>query len=341
MKAGSNERMNQQLFLKQVPAGIAGPDDFEVQNNPIPELVAGQVLIESHYIGVDAALRLIVRDSDEFLFRVKPGDLVHGSVAGQIIASKNSEFAEGDYVLVSGGVQNFTISDGAGLEQCDINQAPLGAWLGGFGVSGLTAYFAITQVCKPQPGQTVLINGAAGAVGSIAGQICKLAGAKVIGLTGSAEKCAWLTDDLGFDVAINYKDADWYEQLEAAAPDRLDVIFDNVGGVILDRSLKLIAMRGVELLCGSTSQYSQETMVGPNNYIWLGTMRASMQGFVVFDYADQYAQARARMAAWIKAGLLKTVSYEIAGDVDVFPQAFQALYEGKNLGKMLVKLPAA
>ncbi len=341
MTSGQNERKNKQLFLKQVPQGIAGPDDFEVRESEVPEVGPGEVLVESHYFGLDAALRLIVRDSDEFLFRVKPGDLVRGSAAGQVVVSNHPDFEPGDYVLASSGVQNYSVCAGDTLERCDVKQAPLGAWLGGFGVSGLTAYFAIFEDCKPQPGQTVLINGAAGAVGSIAGQLAKLAGAQVIGLTGSAEKCRWLKEALGYDVAINYKDDDWYEQLVTAAPERLDVIFDNVGGDILDQSLKLIGMRGVVLLCGSTSQYSAEEMHGPDNYIWLGTMRARMQGFVVFDHADNYAQARSRMAKWIEAGSLKLPAFEVAGDIDDFPLAFQHLYEGKNLGKMLLKLPAA
>jgi NADPH-dependent curcumin reductase CurA len=341
MPSGINERVNQQLFLKKVPFGIAELDDFEIKQSPAPECGEGEVLVESHYFGVDAALRLIVRDSDEFLFRVKPGDIVRGSAAGRVIESNNPQFMVGDHVLASGGVQNFIVSNGEGLEKVDVTQAPLGEWLGGFGVSGLTAYFAVTEECKPQPGQTILINGAAGAVGSVAGQLCKLAGATVIGLTGSAEKCGWLVEELGYDIAINYKDVDWYEQLVDAAPERLDVIFDNVGGSILDESLRLIGMHGVVLLCGSTSQYSEEEMSGPSNYIWLGTMRARMQGFVIFDYAERYPEARAKMARWVRDGRLKIPSYEVAGDVDAFPEAFQQLYQGKNLGKMLLKLPAA
>ena len=341
MPSGINERVNQQLFLKKVPFGIAELDDFEIKQSPAPECGEGEVLVESHYFGVDAALRLIVRDSDEFLFRVKPGDIVRGSAAGRVIESNNPQFMVGDYVLASGGVQNLIVSNGEGLEKVDVTQAPLGEWLGGFGVSGLTAYFAVTEECKPQPGQTILINGAAGAVGSVAGQLCKLAGATVIGLTGSAEKCGWLVEELGYDIAINYKDVDWYEQLVNAAPERLDVIFDNVGGSILDESLRLIGMHGVVLLCGSTSQYSEEEMSGPSNYIWLGTMRARMQGFVIFDYAERYPEARAKMARWVRDGRLKIPSYEVAGDVDAFPEAFQQLYQGKNLGKMLLKLPAA
>ena len=341
MSAGDNEPRNKQLLLRRVPEGISGPEDFEVREAPVPELQDGELLVQAHYFGVDAALRLITRDSDEFLFRVKPGDMVHGSMAGRVVRSRHPQFAEGEYVHGSLGIQNYAVSNGEGLERCDLTQAPLGAWLGGFGVSGLTAYFAVTDVCRPQPGQTVLINGAAGAVGSIAGQICRLAGARVIGLTGSAAKCDWLTGELGYDAAINYRDADWYEQLERAAPDRLDVIFDNVGGSVLDESLKLIGMRGTVLLCGSTSQYSEAEMQGPANYIWLGTMRARLQGFVVFDYADRYAEARRVMARWIDAGQLAIPSWEVAGDVDVFPEAYQKMYLGENLGKTLVRLPAA
>ncbi|MFP6801508.1 MAG: NADP-dependent oxidoreductase [Pseudomonadales bacterium] len=341
MSSGQNEKVNQQLFLKQVPTGIAGPEDFEIKESPAPECSDGQVLVESHYFGLDAALRLIVRDSDEFLFRVRPGDLVRGTAAGRVIESKLSGYEVGEYVLASGGVQNYIACGPGELERCDVTQAPLEAWLGGFGISGLTAYFALIEECKPQPGQTVLVNGAAGAVGSIAGQIAKLAGSTVIGLTGNEEKCDWLVSELGYDVAINYKDSDWYDQLVAAAPDRLDFIFDNVGGEVLDLSLKHIAMRGMVLLCGATSQYAQEEMHGPDNYIWLGTMRARLQGYVIFDYADQYEEARTQMARWIRDGKLKIPSYEVPGDVSDFPEAFKQLYEGKNLGKMLLKLPAA
>ncbi|MFK7913409.1 MAG: NADP-dependent oxidoreductase [Pseudomonadales bacterium] len=334
----SNEAQNQQLYLKRHPEGIAGPDDFEVRTTPMPVIKDGQVLIQAQYQSLDAALRLIMRDSDEFLFRVRPGDLVHGSSAGQVIESKHPDYHVGDFVNGSLGVQSYAVSDGSNLERCDINQAPLPAWLGGFGVSGLTAYFAMTDVCKPQPGDTVLINGAAGAVGTMAGQFARLAGARTIGITSSRAKCDWLTRSIGYDVAINYNDPDWYAQLEQAAPDRLDVIFDNVGGSILDESLRLIGMRGTVLLCGSTSQYSQTDMLGPRNYIWLGTMRARLQGFVVFDYADRYNEARARISHWIKSKQLTLSEHVRRGTIADYPAAFQALYEGENKGKMILAL---
>jgi len=337
----SNERSNQQLFLARIPEGVSGPQDFEVREAPIPALTANQLLIETHYVGVDAALRLITRDSDEFLFRVRPGDMVRGSVAGRVIESNHPEWRVGDYVNGSLGVQRYAVSDGNGLERCDISQAPLGAWLGGFGVSGLTAYFAVFDACKPQPGQTVVINGAAGAVGSMAGQFAKLAGARVIGIAGGPEKCAWLINQLGYDVAIDYRQPDWFARLKEATPDRIDIVFDNVGGEIMDQSLKLIGMNGIVLMCGSTSQYAAEEMKGPANYIWLGTMRARLQGFVVFDYAHRYAEARKRMSAWIRSDKIQLPQHVEAGDVGDFGAVFEKLYRGVNRGKMLLKLPAA
>ena len=337
----ANDLRNKQLFLKQVPKGEAGPDDFELREAPLPEPGEGEVLVESHYLGVDAALRLIMRDSKDFLFRVAPGDLVRGGIAGKVVESRHPDFEPGDYVLAGIGCQSYGTAAGAELEKVDISQAPLSAWLGGFGVSGLTAFFAIYHECKPQPHHTVVINGAAGAVGSMAGQFAKLAGARVIGIAGSDEKCDWLVNELGFDAAVNYKEGDLYEKLQEVAPNRIDIIFDNVGGKVLDESLRLIAMHGFVLLCGSTSQYVADEMAGPSQYIWLGTMRARMQGFVVFDYAEHNATARQHMAEWIKSGKLKIPEEVFEGDIGDFPVAFQQLYQGGNKGKMVVKLPAA
>lgn len=341
MNAIPNDTRNKQLYLKQVPEGLLGPGDFELRETSVPEPGDGEVLIETHYLSLDAALRLIVRDSKDFLFRVSPGDLVYNSGVGKIVDSKNPDWAVGDYVVAHNGVQNYGISNGADLERCDLSQAPLASWLGGIGISGLTAYFAIFNECKPQPGQTVVINGAAGAVGTMAGQFAKLTGARVIGIAGSDEKCRWLESELGFDAALNYKDGDLYEKLVAAAPDRIDFIFDNVGGDVLNQSLRWIAMRGTVLLCGSTSQYSEDEMAGPNQYIWLGTMRARMQGFVVYDYAEHFAVARKRIASWAAEGKIKFKEHVVDGDVEDFPDAFHALYEGRNMGKMVVRLPAA
>ncbi len=339
MASGINER-NHTLHLARVPEGDAGADDFEVRESAVPQPKDGEILVRNQFVGVDAALRLIVRDSSDFLFRVKPGDPVHGTAAGEVVESRNPAFKVGDKVMGSLGVQNYSISDGSGLERCDTSLSPLSSWLGPFGVSGLTAYFAITEECKPQPGQTVLVNGAAGAVGSIAGQLAKLAGARTIGLTSTPEKCRWLVDELGYDIAINYRDHDFRQQLERAAPERIDSIFDNVGGPVLDESLRLIGMHGCVLMCGSTSQYGAETMAGPSNYIWLGTMRARLQGFVVFDYANRYDEGRRRLSAFVKQGRMKMPEHIVDGNVGAFPAALQAMYRGENKGKLVLRLPA-
>ena len=332
---------NQQVVLKRVPEGVAGPDDFDVRPAPIPEPGPGQLLVEAHYLQVEAALRLIIRDSKDFLFRVKPGDLIRNTVAGVVRRSEHPDFKAGDAVLAPIGVQRLGVVDASAVQRCDTGLAPLPRWLGGLGITGLTAYFAMFTECRPQPGQTVVVNGAGGAVGSIAGQLAKLAGARVIGITGSSEKCRWLVDELGFDAAINHRKGDLYAQLVEAAPDRIDIIFDNVGGKILDASLRWIALHGMVLLCGSTSQYTQAEMAGPKEYIWLGTMRARMQGFVVFDYADQYDLARKRLAGWAQSGAIKFPETIIDGDVDAFPAAFQQLYDGVHRGKLLLRLPPA
>ena len=337
----SNLGKNKKLILAKYPNGLTKLDDFLTQELDIPELGNNELLIQTHYVGVDAALRLIVRNSDEFLFRVMPGDIIHGNIAGEVIASNNNDFKIGEFVTGALGVQSYSISDGNDLEKCDLNLSSLSTWLGGFGVSGLTAYFALFDVCKPQPGETVLITGAAGAVGSMAGQFAKLAGARVIGTTSSKEKCDWLVNELGYDVAINYNDENWFEKLEAAAPDRLNIIFDNTGGSVMNEALKLIAMHGVVLLCGSTSQYYEDQMSGPSNYIWLGSMRARLQGFVIFDYAERYEEARKKMSYWINNGSLKLPEFICKGDIDEFPDTFNKLFDGKNMGKMLLKLPVA
>ena len=338
-----NDARNAQVYLKRVPEGLLGPDDFEVREADMPEPDDGEILIEAHYLAQDAALRLIVRDSDDFLFRVHPGDLVRSSMVGEVIASRNPDFAVGDFVAGGTGAQNFAVSDGEGLSKVDTSLAPAHDWLGGFGVSGLTAYFAIFEDCKHNigPGKTVVVNGAAGAVGTMAGQFAKISGARVIGITSTDEKCDWLVNEVGYDVAINYKKGDLYEQLVEAAPDRLDVIFDNVGGDILDQSLRWIALRGIVLMCGSTSQYTEDEMKGPANYIWLGTMRGRLQGYVVYDYAEKFGEARQQMSAWLKEGKLKFLDHVIDGDVDDFGDVFRRLYEGENKGKMLIRLPAA
>ena len=283
---------NNQVYLKQVPEGLLGPDDFEVRQAPVPQAGDGEVVVQAHYLSLDAALRLIVRDSKDFLFRVEPGDLVRNSVAGKIVASNHPDWSAGDYVIAGTGVQNYGISDGSDLERCDITQAPLSAWLGGFGVSGLTAYFAIFEDCKPQPGQTVVINGAAGAVGTMAGQFAKMTGAQVIGIAGGPEKCAWLVDELGFDAAIDYKAEHVSKHLHELCPEGINVFFDNVGGDILEAALNNLANSAKVVICGGIVGYNEEELPsGPRNYMNLVLTSSNMEGFLLGQFGPKLGQA--------------------------------------------------
>ena len=334
----NNKYINKKVILSSYPVGLAKKNDFSVVTEEIDTLNDNEILVKTKYIGIDAALRLLLRDSDDFLFRVKKDDLIRGSIVGEVIESKNPKFSDGEYVLGSLGVQKYCVSNGEGIEKCDLNLANPELWLSGMGLPGLTAYFSLLDVCKPSPDKNVLIIGAAGAVGSIAGQIAKLAGSKVIGTTSSDEKCKWLIEELGYDHAINYKNKDWFEELSAVSDKRLDIIFDNTGGQVMDESLKIIGMKGIVLLCGSTSQYSENEIKGPNNYIWLGTMRARLQGFVIFDYEDRYEEARINLSKWLNEEKLKMPTHLVEGDIDKFPEIFEDLYKGKNYGKFVLKL---
>ncbi len=334
----NNKYLNEKIILSNYPVGLSKKDDFSVVTEEIDPLNDNDILIKTKYVGIDAALRLLLRDSDDFLFRVKKDDLIRGSIVGEVIESKNPKFSEGDYVLGSLGVQKYCVSTGEDIEKCDLSLAKPEFWLSGMGIPGLTAYFSLLDVCKPSPDKNVLITGAAGAVGSIAGQIAKLAGSKVIGTTSSDEKCKWLIEELGYDYAINYKNNDWFEKLSSVSDKRLDIIFDNTGGHVMDESLKIIGMKGIVLLCGSTSQYSENEIKGPNNYIWLGTMRARLQGFVIFDYEDRYEEARINLSKWLNEEKLKMPTHLVEGDIDKFPEIFEDLYKGKNYGKFVLKL---
>ena len=201
------------------------------------------------------------------------------------------------------------------------------------GIPGLTAYYALLDVCKPTVDKNVLITGAAGAVGSIAGQIAKICGSKVFGTTGSQEKCDWLVNELGYDYAFNYNDKDWFSKLKDASEGKLDIIFDNSGGEVMNQSLKIIGLNGIVLLCGSTSQYYEDEMKGPSNYIWLGTMRARLQGFVIFDYENRYNEARVNLGKWLKEDKIKMPNYISRALLTLFLMLLKICFQEKTLGK--------
>jgi NADPH-dependent curcumin reductase CurA len=270
---------------------------------------------------------------------VEIGDVMRAGAVGQVVASEHPGFAVGDHVYGTFGVQEHALSDGKGVLKIDPSLAPLPTYLGTLGMTGLTAYFGLLDVGKLQEGETVVVSGAAGAVGSVAGQIAKLKGARAIGIAGGEQKCRWLVEELGFDAAIDYKSEDVRRALREHAPKGVDVFFDNVGGEILDAVLTRLARGARIVICGAVSQYNAtEAVRGPSNYLSLLVFRASMTGMVVFDYAARYGEAMAEIAGWMREGKIVSREHVVDGGVEVFHDTLLKLFAGENIGKLVLRV---
>jgi NADPH-dependent curcumin reductase CurA len=257
---------------------------------------------------------------------------------GQVVSSQNSQFARGDNVSGIFGVQEYAISDGTGVMKIAPNVAPLPKHLSVLGMPGMTAYFGLLDTGQPNPGDTVVVSAAAGAVGAVVGQIAKIKNCRVIGIAGGADKCRYVVDELGFDTAIDYKVEDVYSALQKHCPKGIDVYFDNVGGDILDAVLALLARGARIVICGAISQYNNTGPIkGPSNYLSLLVNRASMKGMLVLDYVPRYPQAIREMAGWMAEGRLKSREHIVQG-LEKFPEAFLMLFTGANFGKLELKL---
>jgi NADPH-dependent curcumin reductase CurA len=264
---------------------------------------------------------------------------MEGRVVGNVVASKHPEYREGDIILGPLGWQEYAVSDGRGVRKVDPTLAPISTALGVLGMPGMTAYFGLLEVGRPKPGETVVVSGAAGAVGSLVGQIAKIGGCRVVGIAGSDNKVDYVVNELGFDAAFNYKAVkDYYERLKELCPNGIDVYFDNVGGAITDSAFRLINLRAGVVICGQISQYNLEKPeVGPR-FLWQLIMRrARVEGFLVGDFSDKYDEGIKRMAEWIRAGKLK-YSEEVVERIENAPEAFIGMLKGKNIGKQLVKV---
>jgi NADPH-dependent curcumin reductase CurA len=235
-------------------------------------------------------------------------------------------------------VQEYAISDGRGVQKVDPTAVPMTTYLSALGMTGMTAYFGLFDVGQLKDGDTVLVSGAAGAVGSIVGQLAKIKGCRVVGIAGGAEKCAWLTGELGFDAALDYRKDALGRRLREATPDGVNVFFDNVGGPVLDAGLTRLTRGARVVLCGAISQYNSATVAGPSNYLSLLVNRARMEGFIVFDYADRYADAATEMAGWLKAGRLRSREDVVTGGVADFPDTLLKLFCGENTGKLVLQI---
>jgi NADPH-dependent curcumin reductase CurA len=266
---------------------------------------------------------------------------------GQVIASKNPAFAAGDHVTGSPGVQEYWAVPAehlkrSGLAKIDLRLGSLTQWMNVLGMPGMTGYFGLMDVGQPKPGQTVVVSGAAGAVGQTVGQLAKIKGCRAVGIAGGPAKCEWVVKELGFDACIDYKSGSVREGLKQHCPDGVDVYFDNVGGEILDDVLARLARKARIIICGAISQYNNTTPVqGPKNYLSLLVHRARMEGIVVFDYADRYHLAIAEMAAYLKDGRMKSKEDVVAGGVAAFPATLPKLFNGENFGKLVLEVARA
>jgi len=331
--------MNKQQILTKRPKGI--PDEFtwKLVTNPIPQIMEGEILIKQHYISLDPAMRGWMNDSKSYIEPVGLGEVMRAGSVGEIVEVRNHpKFKVGDFVSGWGGVQQYAISDGKGYHVVDPNLAPLPMYIGTLGMPGMTAYFGILEVGKIKEGETVVVSGAAGAVGSIVGQIAKIKGCRVVGIAGGADNCKYIKNELGFDESIDYKNDDLKTALKRTCPDGIDVYFDNVGGEILDTVLTRIRMHARIVICGAISQYNNTTPPkGPSNYLSLLVNRGTMQGMVVFDYADRYGEAAKVMGNWLKEGNLKSRE-DIHEGIETFRDTFLRLFSGDKHGKLILKV---
>jgi NADPH-dependent curcumin reductase CurA len=330
--------MNKQLILAKRPVGEADASTWSVQTHPVPELREGEILVKQHYISLDPAMRGWMNAGKSYIEPVEIGSVMRAGSVGQVVASKNPKFKEGQYVVGSGGVQQYAVTDGKGFYRVDPSMAPLTTYIGTLGMPGMTAYFGILEVGKIQEGDVVLVSGAAGAVGSTVGQIAKIKGCKVVGIAGGPEKCTYVVEELGFDACIDYKNENVATRVKEECPKGIDVYFDNVGGDILDIALTRLRRHARVVICGAISQYNNKTAVkGPSNYLSLLVNRATMQGMVVFDYASRYAEAAQAMGKWMAEGKLKTRE-DVYEGIENFPQTYNRLFSGEKLGKLVLKV---
>ncbi|MGA0042813.1 MAG: NADP-dependent oxidoreductase [Flavobacteriaceae bacterium] len=330
---------NTRICLAERPVGLPSAGTWTYQSVPVEPLKEGEILIKQHYISLDPAMRGWIRAGKSYIPPVEIGEVMRAGTVGEVIyVNNNSHFEVGDFVSGAGGVQEYTCTDGRGFYKVNPKQAPLTTYLGALGMPGMTAYFGILEVGKIKSGDVVLVSGAAGAVGSLVGQIAKIKGCRVVGIAGGASKCKYVVEELGFDAAIDYKNENLMEALKTHCPEGIDVYFDNVGGDILDAALLKLRIHARVVICGAISQYNASAaMKGPSNYLSLLVNRATMQGMVVFDYADRYLEGMAQMGSWLADGSIKTRE-DVYEGLENFNNTLLRLFSGEKIGKLVLKV---
>ncbi|AMW98898.1 NADP-dependent oxidoreductase [Rummeliibacillus stabekisii] len=333
-----NQQMQKQITLKQRPVGMPKMDDFDFIDTPIGTTSAGEVLIRTAYISVDPYLRGRMQDTKSYIAPFELNKVITSGVIGQVVDSKSESFSKGDVVLGNLGWQEYSVVNEKEIKKIDKNLAPVTANLSIIGMTGLTAYFGLLDIAKPKSGETVVVSGAAGAVGSTVGQIAKIKGTRVIGIAGTDEKCQYLLNELGFDEAINYKKEDVPTALAKACPEGIDIYFDNVGGTISDAVFPLLNKFARIPVCGAISSYNDvEVDMGPRVQTALIKTSALMKGFTLGDYSDRIGEGYSALATWLNEGKLKYEETIVEG-FDHVIDAFLDLFKGANLGKQLVKV---
>jgi NADPH-dependent curcumin reductase CurA len=331
--------LNAQWRLAARPVGLPKSSDWEYVEEPAAGPDDGQFQVELEYLSLDPAMRGWMNEARSYVPPVGIGEVMRAGAIGRVTDSRHPDYEPGDLVSGMFGVQRYAVSGGQAVRKVDTSLAPAPVHLGVLGMTGLTAYFGLLDVGRPEPGQTVVVSGAAGAVGSVVGQIARIHGCRTVGIAGGPDKCAWLVEELGFDAAIDYKRGELRTELRRHAPDGVDVYFDNVGGETLDEVLRRIARGARVVICGAISQYNAEEQPrGPANYMQLLVQRASMTGFLVFDFAERYEEAVAQLAGWLRAGELKSREDVVRGGLDQFPEVFLRLFRGENTGKLILEL---
>lgn len=333
--------INRQWVLAKRPHGVVTEDNFEYREVPIPEPGEGQVLLRTLYLSFDPTQRGWMEDRESYMPPVALGEPMRAGAVAQVVESHHPDFAKGELVQTLGGWQDFQVVDGSatgwGLAKLPDGVTPQMA-LGVLGTTGQTAYFGMLDLGQPKAGETVLVSGAAGATGSVAGQIARIKGCRVIGIAGGPEKCAWLKDEARFDDVIDYKSEDVDARIGDLCPDRVDIFFDNVGGDILEAALNHINMHARIVLCGGIATYNAtKPQPGPSNLLNLIVMRARMEGFIVIDYLDRFPEGAEALAGWLRSGEL-VHREDVQEGFERIPATLNRLFTGKNLGKQLLKI---
>ncbi len=337
-----NPGLNRQFLLRRRPTGLVTRDDFEYRETPPPKPGPGEALVRNLYLSFDPSQRIWMEDIPQYMPPIQLGEVMRADGIGQVIESNDPALPAGTLMHGLIGWQDYCLTGKSmifGATPLPANlPVPLPSLLSVLGMTGVTAYFGMREIGAPKPGETVVVSAASGAVGSIAGQIAKIEGCRVVGLAGSPEKCAWLTDELGFDAAVNYKAADWKEQLKAACPKGVDIDFENAGGEIMHTVFSMLRLHARVVLCGLISGYNDPTSsANKADLSMILIKRVRIQGFIVIDYAKRYMEAALQLGQWLAAGKIKHRETVVEG-LEKAPETLNRLFDGDKIGKLLLKV---